>query len=111
MVHFGPKVAKHGPKGSRWAQKGPGGPKRVQLGQKGSQMVKTLGLTILVPFGPLWNVNKPAMFGHFLIYQRKRKQVFGEKIFDHQRRSDFLMLLTIYDKFRNSNHDINQSDQ
>ena len=22
-------------------------------------------LTILVPFGPLWSVDKPAMFGHF----------------------------------------------
>ena len=40
--------------------------KRVQMGPKGSQMVKnTFRLTILDPFGPLWNVDKPAMFGHF----------------------------------------------
>ena len=42
----------NGPKGSRWAQKGP-------------KWSKTLRLTILDPFGPLWNVDKPAMFGHF----------------------------------------------
>merc|ERR1711894_411135 len=44
------------------AQKGPDGPKRVPNGQK------HLGLpfwTLLGPFGPLWNVDKPAMLGHF----------------------------------------------
>ena len=44
------------------AQKGPDGPKRVPNGQK------HLGWpfwTLLDPFGPLWNVDKPAMFGHF----------------------------------------------
>ena len=42
----------NGPKWSRWARKGP-------------KWSKTLRLTILDPFGPLWNVDKPAMFGHF----------------------------------------------
>ena len=37
----------------------------VQLGSNWSQMVKKIWLTILVPFGPLWNVDKPAMLGHF----------------------------------------------
>ena len=44
------------------AQNGPDGPKRVPNGQK------HLGWpfwTLLDPFGPLWNVDKPAMFGHF----------------------------------------------
>ena len=44
------------------AQKGPDGPKRVPNGQK------HLGWpfwTLLDPFGPLWNVDKPAMLGHF----------------------------------------------
>ena len=87
------------------------------MGQKWSQLVETVRLTILDPFGPLWNVNKPAMFGYFFIYGGERKpmfgveKVFGKKIFDHQRRSDFLILLTTYDKLKNSNHDINQSDQ
>ena len=43
-------------------QKGPDGPKRVPNGQK------HLGWpfwSLLDPFGPLWNVDKPAMFGHF----------------------------------------------
>ena len=39
-------------------QKGPDRP-------KGSKWPKTLRLTILVPFEPLWSVDKPAMFGHF----------------------------------------------
>ena len=39
--------------------KGPEGPK------KDPKWSKTLRLTILVPFGPLWSVDKPAMFGHF----------------------------------------------
>ena len=42
---------------SEMIQKGPYGPKRVSC--------RTPGLAILVPFGPLWNVKKPAMFGHF----------------------------------------------
>ena len=37
----------------------------LPLAQKGPKWSKTLRLTILVPFGPLWNVDKPAMFGHF----------------------------------------------
>ena len=37
--------------------------KSVQMGPKGSQMVKTVRLAIFYPFGPLWNVDKPAMFG------------------------------------------------
>ena len=39
-------------------QKGPDRP-------KGSKWPKTLRLTILVPFEPLWSVDNPAMFGHF----------------------------------------------
>ena len=49
----------NGPKVSRWAQKGP------KLSKK------HLGLpfrTALDPFGPLWNVDKPAMFGHFYCF-------------------------------------------
>ena len=45
--------------------------KSVQMGTKGSQIVKKhLGLpsrTLLDPFGPLWNTDKPAMFGHFFV--------------------------------------------
>ena len=43
-------------------QKGPDGPKRVPNVQK------DLGWpfwSLLGPFGPLWSVDKPAMFGHF----------------------------------------------
>ena len=43
---------------SRWAQKSP-------------KLSKTSRLTItdpLDPFGPLWNVDKPAMFGHFCLF-------------------------------------------
>ena len=40
-------------------QKGPDGPKM------GPKWPKTFGLTILVPFGPFWSVDKPAMFGPF----------------------------------------------
>ena len=46
-------------------QMGLDGPKRVPNGQK------HLGLpfwTLLDPFGPLWNVDKPAMFGHFCLF-------------------------------------------
>ena len=35
------------------------------MGQKWSQLVETVRLTILDPFGPLWNVEKPAMSSHF----------------------------------------------
>ena len=45
----------NGTKVSTWAQKGP-------------KLSKTSRLTLLDPFGPLWNVNKPAMFGHFLCF-------------------------------------------
>ena len=62
MVHFGPIMAKHSPSGSSWAQMGPAGPKWVQLGPKGSRMVKTLGLTILVPFGTLAGLPCLAVF-------------------------------------------------
>ena len=34
--------------------------KRVQMGPKGSQIVKN---TLVGHFGPLWNVDKPAIFG------------------------------------------------
>ena len=34
-----------------------------RLAQKDPKWSKTLGLAILVPFGPHWNVDKPAMFG------------------------------------------------
>ena len=44
---------------SEMVQKGPDGPKR------GPKWSKRLRLTILVPFGPLWSVDKPAMLGHF----------------------------------------------
>ena len=47
---------------SEMVQKGPDGPKRVPNGQK------HLGWpfwSLLNPFGPLWSVDKPAMFGHF----------------------------------------------
>ncbi len=43
-------------------QKGPDGPKRVPNGQK------HLGWpfwSLLDPFGPLWNADRPAMFGQF----------------------------------------------
>ena len=46
-------------------QKGPDGPMRVPNGQK------HLGLpfrTVLDPFGPLWNNDKPAMFSHFCLF-------------------------------------------
>ena len=46
--------------------------KSVQMGTKGSQIVKKhLGLpsrTLLDPLGPLWNTDKPAMFGHFCLF-------------------------------------------
>jgi len=72
MVHFGPIMAKHSPSGSSWAQMGPAGPKRVPNGQN----------TWIDHFGPLWNVSRPAMFGHFWIYRGKRKQIFGvEQVF------------------------------
>ena len=48
-------------------QKCPDGPKGVP----NCQQQKHLGLpfrTLLDPFGPLWNVDKPAMFGHFCFF-------------------------------------------
>ena len=44
-------------------------PKRVQMGPKWPQMVKNMlywsfGI-ILGPLRPLWDIGKPAMFGHF----------------------------------------------
>ena len=50
---------------SKIVQKDPDGPKRVPNCQK------HLGLpfqTLLDPFGPLQNVEKPAMFGHFCLF-------------------------------------------
>ena len=50
---------------SEKVQKCPDGPKR------GPKLSKTSRLTItdpLDPFGPLWNVDKPAMFGHFCLF-------------------------------------------
>ena len=47
---------------SEMVQKGPDGPKRVPNGQK------HLGWpfwSLLDPFGPLWNADRPAMFGQF----------------------------------------------
>ena len=54
FVHFRQKFIFfwNGPKWPRWAQEGP-------------KWSKTLRLAILVPFGPLWQVEKPTMFGHF----------------------------------------------
>ena len=46
FVHLGKKFISL----SEMGQRGPDGPK----------WSKTIGLTILVPFGPLWNVDKPA---------------------------------------------------
>ena len=43
-------------------QKGPDGPKRVPNGQK---QVGWPFQSLLDSFGRLWNVDKPAMFGHF----------------------------------------------
>ena len=46
-------------------QKGPDGPNRVPNGQK------HLGWPfrpLLDPVGPLWNIDKPAMFGHFCLF-------------------------------------------
>ena len=46
-------------------QKGPDVPKRVPNGQT------HLGWsfrTLLYPFGPFWNVDKPAMLGHFCLF-------------------------------------------
>ena len=42
--------------------------KSVQMGPKGSQHLGLIFWTFLDLFGPLWNVNKPAMFGHFLCF-------------------------------------------
>ena len=51
---MGPQtVFLNGPKVSRWAKKGPKLSKRF---------------TTSDPFGPLWNVDKPAMFGHFCLF-------------------------------------------
>ena len=54
FVHFRQKFIFfwNGPKWPRWAQEGP-------------KWSKTLRLAILVPFGLLWQVEKPTMFGHF----------------------------------------------
>ena len=38
------------------------------MGPKGSLIFKTSRYTILDPFGPLWYVEKPAMFGHFCLF-------------------------------------------
>ena len=45
--------------------KDPDGPKRVPNGQK---QLSLPFRTLLDPFGPLWNVDKPAMFGHFCLF-------------------------------------------
>ena len=46
-------------------QKCPDGPKRVPNCQK--HLVLPFR-TLMDPFGPLWNVDKPAMFGHFCLF-------------------------------------------
>ena len=46
-------------------QKGSDGPKRVPNCQK--HLVLPFR-TLMDPFGPLWNVDKPAMFGHFCLF-------------------------------------------
>ena len=54
FVHSGQKIiiVWNGPKGTRWAP-------------KGSKWSKTPRFTILAPFRPLWNADKPAMLGNF----------------------------------------------
>ena len=47
-------------------QKCPDGLKRVPNCQKKKQ--KNIRFTISDPFGPLWNVDKSAMFGHFCLF-------------------------------------------
>ena len=43
--------------------------KSVQMGPKGSQIVKKISSsTNSDPFEPLWNVDKPAMFGLFCLF-------------------------------------------
>ena len=42
--------------------------KSVQMGPKGSQHLGLIFWTFLDLFGPLWNVNKPAMFGHIFCF-------------------------------------------
>ena len=53
------------------------GPKGCRAAQKGPKWSKTLRLAIFIPVGLLWNVNKPAMFGHFLfkmdLWKKKSK--------------------------------------
>ena len=58
LVHLGQKKSFL----SEMVQKGPVGPKRVPNGQK--HLVGPFW-SLLDPFGPLWSVDKPAMFGHF----------------------------------------------
>ena len=71
---FGPLGAILGPSGPFWTisnknwflsemvQKCSDGPKWVPKCQKTSRF------TITYPFGPLWYVDKPAMFGHFCLF-------------------------------------------
>ena len=44
------------------------GPKGYRRAQKSPKWSKTTMLTISDPFGPLWNVDKPALSGHFCLF-------------------------------------------
>ena len=52
--------------------KDPDGPKRVPNGQK---QLSLPFRTLLNPFGPLWNVDKPDMFDHFCLLSQMLKTI------------------------------------